>query len=145
MKRRTSSTGRAAAPDGGAAAVTRDDAEVWATWFRALGDPTRILILHLLATAGRPLSVAEIVDAVDVGQSTVSHHLRLLGEVRFALVERDGTTSWWRINDRCLACFPSAAEVVMGRATATAPWAAPETRTGPGAGNRAARSTRSRT
>ena len=23
--------------------------------------------------------------------------------------------SWWRVNERCLACFPSAAEVVMGR------------------------------
>jgi len=28
--------------------------------FKALGDPTRILILHLLATAGRPMNVGEI-------------------------------------------------------------------------------------
>jgi DNA-binding transcriptional ArsR family regulator len=103
--------------------VGRTDAETWATWFRALGDPTRILILHLLATAGRRLNVAQIVDAVGVGQSTVSHHLKILGEVRFVLVEREGTTSWWRINDNCLDCFPTAAELVMGRAPTTAPWA----------------------
>ncbi|HZI45835.1 MAG TPA: metalloregulator ArsR/SmtB family transcription factor, partial [Ilumatobacter sp.] len=91
--------------------IGRDDAETWATWFKALGDPTRILILNLLATAGRPMSVAEIVEAVDVGQSTVSHHLKILGDVRFLLVEREGTSSWWRINANCLDCFPTAAEL----------------------------------
>ena len=32
--------------------IDRENAETWATWFRALGDPTRIVILNLLATAG---------------------------------------------------------------------------------------------
>jgi DNA-binding transcriptional ArsR family regulator len=104
--------------------IERDEAETWATWFKALGDPTRILILNLLATADRPMSVAEIVEAVDVGQSTVSHHLKILGDVRFVLVEREGTSSRWRINDNCLDCFPTAAELVMGRAPTDAPWAA---------------------
>jgi DNA-binding transcriptional ArsR family regulator len=105
--------------------VDREDAETWATWFRALGDPTRILILNLLATAGRPMSVAEIVDAVDVGQSTVSHHLKILGDVRFLLVEREGTSSRWRMNELCLDCFPTAAELVMGRCPVDAPWQQP--------------------
>jgi DNA-binding transcriptional ArsR family regulator len=103
--------------------VTRGQAETWASWFRPLGDPSRILILNLLATAGRPMSVGHIVDELGLAQSTVSHHLKVLGEVGFAVVEREITVSWWRVNDRCLACFPSAAEVVMGRAPAgTAPW-----------------------
>ena len=102
--------------------VDRTDAATWATWFKALGDPTRILILNLLATAGRSMTVAEIVDAVDVGQSTVSHHLKILGDVRFLLVEREGTASWWRVNENCLAGFPTAAELVMGRAPTAAPW-----------------------
>jgi DNA-binding IclR family transcriptional regulator len=81
------------------------------------------LILNLLATAGRPMSVGEIVDELGLAQSTVSHHLKVLGEVGFALVDREVTVSWWRVNDRCLACFPSAAEVVMGRVPAGAtPW-----------------------
>ena len=102
--------------------VTRDQAQTWAGWFRALGDPTRVLILNLLATAKRPMTVAEIVDALDVGQSTVSHHLKILGDVRFLLVDREATTSWWRMNENCLSCFPSAAELVMGRLPATPPW-----------------------
>ena len=102
--------------------VSRDDATTWATWVRALGDPTRVLILNLLASEARPMTVGEIVERVDVGQSTVSHHLKILGEVRFVLVDRVATTSWWRINETCLDCFPTAAELVMGRVPASAPW-----------------------
>ncbi|MGI9031527.1 MAG: ArsR/SmtB family transcription factor [Ilumatobacteraceae bacterium] len=102
--------------------VTREDATTWAGWFRALGDPTRILILHLLAARNRAMNVGEIVEQLDVGQSTVSHHLQILGETCFVHVERSGNTSWWRINERCLDCFPSAAELIMGRLPLTAPW-----------------------
>jgi len=104
--------------------IDREKAETWATWFRALGDPTRIVILNLVANAGKPMSVAEIVEAVDVGQSTVSHHLKILGEVRFVLVEHEGTSSLWQINENCLGCFPTAAELVMGRAPNAAQWEA---------------------
>ena len=102
--------------------VSREDASTWAGWFKALGDPTRILILNLLATEARPMTTGEVVEAMDVGQSTVSHHLQILGETCFVHVERIGTQSWWRINDRCLACFPSAAELIMGRLPLVAPW-----------------------
>lgn len=106
--------------------TVREQATVWATWFRALGDPSRIVILNLLATAGQAMTVGEIVERVALAQSTVSHHLKILGGVGFLLVERDGTTSRWRINGRCLSCFPTAAEVVMGRfPTETAPWDQP--------------------
>ena len=113
--------------------VDRDSAEVWAGWFRALGDASRVLILNRLATAGRPMNVGEIVDAVDVGQSTVSHHLKLLTDTGFVHVERQGNASLYRVNERCLEVFPSAAEVVMGRlprydprpGACAAPWQTP--------------------
>lgn len=112
--------------------VDRTSAGVWAGWFRALGDASRVLILNRLACAGRPMTVGEVVDAVDIGQSTVSHHLRILADTGFVLVERRGTASWFRVNERCLEAFPSAAEVVMGRLprhdplprACTAPWQA---------------------
>ncbi len=102
--------------------IDRTQAEVWAGWFAALGEPTRILILNLLATAGRPLSVGEIVEGLDVGQSTVSHHLGILAETCFVLVEPVGNSRLYRINERCLTCFPSAAELVMGQGPTAAPW-----------------------
>jgi DNA-binding transcriptional ArsR family regulator len=110
--------------------VDRASAEVWASWFRALGDASRVLILHQLAVARRPMTVGEVVEAVDVGQSTVSHHLKLLTDTGFVHVERRGNTSLYRVNERCLEVFPSAAEVVMGQlprydadpAACVAPW-----------------------
>lgn len=96
--------------------IPRETAEIWASWFRALGDPSRVLILHLLASEKRALTIGEIVDAIDVGQSTVSHHCRILEQTGFVLCEREGTSTRCRINMRCLAMFPTAADVVMGRA-----------------------------
>jgi ArsR family transcriptional regulator, arsenate/arsenite/antimonite-responsive transcriptional repressor len=98
--------------------LERNQAELYASWFRCLADPTRIQILNLLARERRPLSVGEIVAAVEVGQSTVSEHLRRLAETCFVLVDHHGTSSLFRINERCIACFPSAAELVMGEAKA---------------------------
>jgi len=102
--------------------IDRQQAETWAEWFAALGEPTRILILNMLATSERALSVGEIVDGLDVGQSTVSHHLAILAETCFVLVEAIGNSRFYRINERCLECFPSAAELVMGQSPAAAPW-----------------------
>lgn len=98
--------------------VDRAQAEEWASWFSALGDPTRVLILHLLSAERRPMTVGEITERLDVGQSTVSHHLAKLADVRFVLVEHVGTSSRWQVNRACLECFPSAAEMVMGRVPA---------------------------
>ena len=98
--------------------MEREQAELYASWFRCLADPTRIQILNLLARERRALSVGEIVAAVDVVQSTVSEHLRRLAETCFVLVEHRGASSLFRINERCIACFPSAAELVMGEARA---------------------------
>jgi len=95
--------------------LDRATAAEYASWFRALADPTRIQIVTLLARRAIPLNVGQIVDAVDVGQSTVSAHLRVLAEVRFVLAEHRGTATYYRINDACVECFPTAADIVMGR------------------------------
>ncbi|MEU1689214.1 metalloregulator ArsR/SmtB family transcription factor [Micromonospora sp. NPDC005707] len=95
--------------------LDRDTAQTYASWFRALADPTRVQIVEYLARYARPMSVGEIVAAVGLAQSTVSQHLKILTEVRFVLVEPVGTARHYRVNDACVSCFPSAADVVMGR------------------------------
>jgi DNA-binding transcriptional ArsR family regulator len=94
--------------------LDRATATEYASWFKALADATRIQIVSLLARRGEPMSVGEIVAAVQVGQSTVSAHLKVLAEVRFVLAEHKGTASYYRVNDACVECFPTAADVVMG-------------------------------
>jgi DNA-binding transcriptional ArsR family regulator len=95
--------------------IDRATAAEYASWFKALADPTRIQIVTLLARRARPMNVGEIVAAVDVGQSTVSAHLKVLAEVRFVLFEHRGSSTYYRINDACVDCFPTAADIVMGR------------------------------
>ena len=95
--------------------LARGAAEEYASWFRALSDPTRIQILELLARHGDALSVGEIVAVVDVAQSTVSQHLKILADVRFVLVEAVGNSRRYRVNTACVDQFPTAADVVMGR------------------------------
>jgi DNA-binding transcriptional ArsR family regulator len=93
----------------------REVADTYAAWFKALADGTRVQIVSLLARSGRPLTVKEIVAAVPVGQSTVSAHLRQLAEVGFVLAEERGTSRLYRINGACVDCFPTAADLVMGK------------------------------
>jgi len=95
--------------------LERAAAEEYAAWFAALADGTRVQIVSLLARSGEPMTVGQIVAAVPVGQSTVSAHLRRLAEVGFVVAEHRGTASWYRINQACVECFPTAADVVMGR------------------------------
>jgi DNA-binding transcriptional ArsR family regulator len=95
--------------------LDRATAAEYASWFKALADPTRIQIVSLLARREVPMNVGEIVAAVDVGQSTVSAHLRVLAQVRFVLAEHRGTATYYRINEACVECFPTAADVVMGQ------------------------------
>jgi DNA-binding transcriptional ArsR family regulator len=101
--------------------LDRATAEEYASWFKALADPTRVQIVALLARRGVPLAVGDVVEAVGVAQSTVSHHLKALSEVRFVLAEPRGTSMLYRINDACVSCFPSAADLVMGRPAPTRP------------------------
>jgi L-amino acid N-acyltransferase YncA/DNA-binding transcriptional ArsR family regulator len=95
--------------------LPRAEASQYAAWFRALADPTRIQIVSLFARAGGPLTVGEIVSATNVSQPTVSQHLKVLAGIRFVLAERRGTARHYRLNHACVAGFPTAADLVMGR------------------------------
>ena len=95
--------------------LEREVAETYARWFHALSDPTRIIILSYLARQPEPLAVGTIVENLSLGQSTVSHHLRVLHEVGFVTRKRVRTNRLYAVNPSCLQQFPVAAEVVMGK------------------------------
>jgi DNA-binding transcriptional ArsR family regulator len=99
--------------------LDRAVAAEYASWFRALADPSRVQIVEYLARKARPMPVGEIVAAVGLAQSTVSQHLKVLTEVGFVRVEAVGNARHYRINQTCVDCFPSAADVVMGRPAPT--------------------------
>ncbi|RYG73515.1 ArsR family transcriptional regulator [Lentibacillus lipolyticus] len=65
--------------------------------FKALGDPTRIRILHLLFH--HEYSVNQIAETLRLRQSTVSHQLRFLKNLRLVKNRRQGTTLYYSHDD----------------------------------------------
>ncbi len=97
----------------GTPTVEEAEAETYASWFKALADPTRIRILNLLAQSDEPVCVCDITDHVLLGQPTISHHLKVLRDVRFVVAERRGTFMHYRVNENCLAALPEAARRIL--------------------------------
>ena len=93
--------------------VEQVEAETYAAWFKALADPTRIRILNLLAQSHKPVCVCDITDQFPLGQPTISHHLKVLRDVRFVVAERRGTFMHYRVNQACLAALPEAARRIL--------------------------------
>ena len=93
--------------------VSDAQAESYASWFKALADPTRIRILNLLAQSDEPVCVCDITDKFPLGQPTISHHLKVLRDVRFVVAERRGTFMYYQVNHACLAEFPDAARQIL--------------------------------
>ncbi|MCA1322164.1 metalloregulator ArsR/SmtB family transcription factor [Sutcliffiella horikoshii] len=66
--------------------------------FKALSDPTRLRILHLLFDG--EFSVNDIAENLGLLQSTVSHQLRLLKSLRLVKFRREGTTIYYSHDDQ---------------------------------------------
>lgn len=64
----------------------------------ALADPTRILILYHLYEDS--LYVNELVEAMNIPQSTISRHLRVLRDRNLVTTERDGVAIKYKLADR---------------------------------------------
>lgn len=65
--------------------------------FKALSEPTRIRILHLLSDQEH--SVNEIAEKLSLLQTTVSHQLRFLKNLRLVKYRRAGTTLYYSHDD----------------------------------------------
>jgi len=66
--------------------------------FKALADPARLQILHMLKAASEPVCVCDFTAALDVGQPTVSHHLAKLKEAGFVTSERRGIWAFYQLD-----------------------------------------------
>ena len=82
------------------AALAERDADLYARFFRALGDPTRVRLLRLLldAPAGE-CSVSELVAALGVPQSRVSTHLGCLRWCGLVQTRRASKQVYYRVAD----------------------------------------------
>lgn len=91
--------------------------------FKALAHPIRLRIVSLVAAAPEgQVSAGHIVEAFDLSQPTISHHLRLLREAGVLTTHKISTFVYYRF-------APSLVETVSAVLPATAAAAPPETTT----------------
>lgn len=64
-------------------------------WMQTLSDPTRARLLRLLERT--ELTVAELCSSLQLPQSTVSRHLKVLGDDGWVAARRDGTSNLYRM------------------------------------------------
>jgi ArsR family transcriptional regulator, arsenate/arsenite/antimonite-responsive transcriptional repressor len=76
----------------GAPVLDEDEAQATAELFRALGDPGRVRIVNLLATAGEAVCACDLYEPLGLSQPTVSHHLKKLTDA--GLLEREQRGKW---------------------------------------------------
>ncbi len=79
-------------------------AEAVATLLRAMANEQRLLVLcHLVAGE---LSVGQLLDAIDLSQSSLSQHLAVLREAQIVTTRRDGQSVFYSL-------APGPAQVLM--------------------------------
>lgn len=68
-----------------------------AEFFRVFGDSTRIRILYVLSQS--EMCVCDIAGLLKMGQSAISHQLRVLKQMRLVKFRRDGKTVFYSLAD----------------------------------------------
>ncbi len=81
-------------------------ADTLAEAFKALGDPVRLRLLSLLASAtGGEVCACDLVEPVARSQPTVSHHLKVLKEAGLVTSTRRGANIWYAVVPEQLAAL----------------------------------------
>lgn len=66
-------------------------------FFKVFGDSTRIKILYVLSQS--EMCVCDIATLLQMGQSAISHQLRVLKQMRLVTFRRDGKTVFYKLAD----------------------------------------------
>ena len=77
--------------------VERTEAEHMARMAKALGDPIRLQLVDVLRRHAGKVCVCELTPLFEVGQATVSHHLKVLREAGIVDSERRGLWAYYYV------------------------------------------------
>lgn len=90
-------------PPSPASSLTDADVERLTRVFKALGDPTRLRLLSLIAAGDAGEScVCDLTGPVGLSQGTVSHHMKLLVEAGLVTREQRGRWAYYAIAEGAL-------------------------------------------
>ncbi|WP_345762406.1 ArsR/SmtB family transcription factor [Diaminobutyricibacter sp. McL0608] len=78
--------------------ISTEDAESMAVAFKALGDPTRLRLLSIVAASeGEEACVCDLTDPIGLSQPTVSHHLKILMDAGYLTRSKRGTWAYYKL------------------------------------------------
>lgn len=78
--------------------LSAEDAGAMAVAFKALGDPTRLRLLSIVAASDdEEACVCDLTDPVGLSQPTVSHHLKILMDAGYLTRSKRGTWAYYRL------------------------------------------------
>jgi ArsR family transcriptional regulator len=85
------------------------EAERLARIFKALGDPTRVRLLSLIAAhQDGEACICDLTDPVGLSQPTVSHHMKQLVDAGLLSREQRGKWAYYRVVDSALGSLADA-------------------------------------
>ena len=79
--------------------MTTDEAATTASLFKALGDPHRVRIVNMLATARKAVCVCDLTGFLGLSQPTVSHHMRKLVDVGLLHRQQRGVWAYYSLRE----------------------------------------------
>ncbi len=91
--------------------MSRSEAEVTASVFKALSDPHRVRIVNLLATSDEAVCVCDITEIIELSQPTTSFHLKKLTAAGLLQRRQQGTWAYYSIDRDVLARLRDVFEV----------------------------------
>jgi ArsR family transcriptional regulator len=95
------------------ASVYGADLSVEAGLFRALADPARLTILATLARSEHEVCVCDFTAGLELNQSSVSHHLKLLKDAGLVSSVRRGTWGYYSLAPDARARLETALALVL--------------------------------
>ena len=96
-----------------------EDAQRLARVFKALGDPTRVRLLSMIATqSGGESCVCDLTEPVGLSQPTVSHHMKQLVDAGLVTREQRGKWAYYTLVPEKLAMLSGVLDPQASRAGA---------------------------
>ena len=77
--------------------LTDASAEELANIFKALADPTRVQMLHMLKAASEPICVCDFTATFELSQPTISHHVAKLKQAGLVSSFKNGVWSFYAL------------------------------------------------
>lgn len=79
-------------------AISQPQAEDLAKSLKAIADPARLRLISIIsASEGQEACVCDLTEPLDIGQPTVSHHLKVLTEAGFVTRSQRGTWAYYKL------------------------------------------------